>query len=141
MVNRRAILTSLPAVALAGCAVPTLGAAQSTLQTIANDAAAVSSATTSLASAAASTASAVTFWGIVKGIAQTALLGLDAADPAAGAALSLAVQGVETIVANFPAIEANAEALTTAVASIYSQGQKVLIAAAPHVTVIPNKTA
>jgi hypothetical protein len=112
--NRRALLTGLPLAALTGCAIPTAAPTDPT--------------------------TATAFWGIVKGTAEQAATVLAIVDPPAGIALGAAVAGVDAIVTNLPAIEADATATATAVASIYTQSQAVLLTAAPHITVVPNKT-
>ena len=75
----------------------------------------------------------VSYWGIVLGTAQIALAVLSLADPPAATVLSTAIKiGVD--------LEAAVKAGSATPAQLQTHATTVLLAAAPHITVVGNKT-
>lgn len=96
--------------------------------------------TTTAPAVPAAASQAVTLWGIVKGVAEAAITVLSIVDPPAGVALGTSIALVDVLVSLLPMLEAGSEQLLASVGAIQGHSQTVLIAAAPSITVIPNKT-
>ena len=78
---------------------------------------------------------AVALWGIAKGVGQVVLGVAETADPALGTV----VAGIQAIIAAGEPLVAQAASNASAASALEGQAKALLLAAAPHVSVVSNK--
>jgi hypothetical protein len=117
---RRHLLSTVPALAVVGCALsPTTIAAAGAL------------AITTLAGA-------TKYWGTIKGEVQIAIAGVSVANPTLGAALASALAVGDSLLAALPAVVADATALASGIVALIQHGSALIAQAGANIKVISN---
>jgi hypothetical protein len=125
--TRRHLLSTAPLLAVAGC---------SALATASTTATTATAATGTLA--ITTVQQATTFWGTIKGVAEVAIAGVSALDPALGSTLTAAIAVGDSVLAALPAVASDAEALASGIATLVQHGAALISQAGVNITAVSN---